>query len=137
MCQGCGSAAGGSGDTQTLDISGFVLLLPGLEQQAIHDSANLLESFGEMPDPTNGRFVVYSPQGKQGMPPGSYKVTVSRREPKTPVAEGTAVIDSDLVEQVPAAYSDPEKTELSATIGAKGDGELRFTLGGGRTAAEP
>lgn len=84
----------------------------------------------------SGRFVIYSPQGKKGMTAGSYKVTVSRREPKTPVAEGTAVIDSDLVEFVPANYSDPEKTELTATIGTKGDGELRFTLTGGKAAGK-
>lgn len=84
----------------------------------------------------SGRFVIYSPQGKKGMAAGSYKVTVSRREPKTPVAEGTAVIDSDLVEFVPAKYSDAEKTELTATIGAKGDGELRFTLTGGKAAGK-
>jgi hypothetical protein len=78
----------------------------------------------------SGRFVVHSPQGKRGMAAGTYKVTVSRREPKTPVTEGSAVIDSDLVEQVPAKYSDPEKTELTATIGARGDGALRFELSG-------
>jgi hypothetical protein len=83
-----------------------------------------------------GRFVIYSPQGKKGMTPGSYKVTVSRRESKTPVVEGSAVIDSDLVEKVPGAYSDPEKTELTATIGAKGDGELRFQLTGGAAAGK-
>lgn len=83
-----------------------------------------------------GRFVVYSPQGNKGMAAGSYKVTVSRREPKTPVVEGSAVIDTDLVEFVPARYSDPEKTELTATIGAKGDGELRFTLTGGKAAGK-
>jgi hypothetical protein len=83
-----------------------------------------------------GRFVVYSAQGKKGMAAGSYKVTVSRREPKTPVVEGSAVIDSDLVEKVPGTYSDPEKTELTATIGAKGDGELRFTLTGGKPAGK-
>jgi len=85
---------------------------------------------------SSGRFAVYSPQGKKGMPPGSYKVTVSRRESKTPVVEGSAVIDSDLVEKVPGTYSDPEKTELTATIGAKGDGELRFTLTGGKPAGK-
>jgi hypothetical protein len=46
------------------------------------------------------------------------------------VTEGTAVIDSDLVEQVPAKYSDPEKTELTATIGAQGDDGLQFELSG-------
>jgi hypothetical protein len=84
----------------------------------------------------SGRFVVYSAQGKKGMAAGSYKVTVSRREPKTPVVEGSAVIDTDLVEQVPGTYSDPEKTELTATIGPKGDGELRFTLTGGKPAGK-
>ena len=78
----------------------------------------------------SGRFVVHSPQGKRGMAAGTYKVTVSRREPKTPVTEGSAVIDSDLVEHLPAKYSDPEKTELTATIGAQGDGALRFELSG-------
>lgn len=46
--QGCGSGAGGSGDPQTLNMSGFVLLLPGLEEQAVYDSADLNGSFGEM-----------------------------------------------------------------------------------------
>jgi len=78
----------------------------------------------------SGRFVVHSPQGKKGMAAGTYKVTVSRREPKTPVTEGTAVIESDLIEHVPARYSDPEKTELTATIGAQGDGALQFDLSG-------
>jgi len=46
--QACGSGVGGPGDAQTLNMSGFVLLLPGLEEQAVYDSADLKGSFGEI-----------------------------------------------------------------------------------------
>jgi len=52
---------------------------------------------------------------------------------------GRGQVASPSPDELPAIdiHSPCQKTELSATIGAKGDGELRFTLGGGRTAAEP
>jgi prepilin-type N-terminal cleavage/methylation domain-containing protein len=61
--QGCGSGAGGSGDTQTLNMSGLVLLLPALEQQALQDRAQLDGSWGEMPNPGHNRNANGTPAG--------------------------------------------------------------------------
>jgi prepilin-type N-terminal cleavage/methylation domain-containing protein len=64
--QMCVSAAGGSGDTQITNMSGFVLLLPGLEQQALQDRADLLGSFGELAQSAHIRNTNGTPVGSAG-----------------------------------------------------------------------
>jgi hypothetical protein len=67
----------------------------------------------------SGKYEIMTPQGKKGLPPGQYKVTVSlRRNPDgAPVDPNVPPMDSKAVEVLPAKFSDRERTELSATVG--------------------
>lgn len=66
----------------------------------------------------NGVFYLTTKQGKDDIPPGEYKVTVSRLlnpdgslpDPNVPP------IESQAKETMPAHYLDPEKTRLRLTI---------------------
>ena len=68
----------------------------------------------------SGKYEITTPQGKKGLAPGQYKVTVSFRrnadgsapDPNVPPIESTAS------ERLPAKYSDRDKTELTATVTA-------------------
>lgn len=68
-----------------------------------------------------GRYEITTPQGKKGLPPGQYKVTISLRRN----ADGTTPdpnvppIESRASEWLPAKFSDRDKTELTATVAAE------------------
>jgi hypothetical protein len=66
----------------------------------------------------DGKYEIVSPQGKKGLAPGTYKVTVSyRRNPDGSAPDPKAPpIESQAVEWLPAKFSDRDKTELSATV---------------------
>ena len=76
-----------------------------------------------------GKFEILTPQGKKGLLPGKYKVTVSRRlnDDGTPPDPNTPPIESSAKERLPLKYTDREKTELSATI-AVDDKPHKFVL---------
>jgi len=69
--QGCGhypayglnGNPGPTGDTTTLNMSGFMLLLPALELQPLQDTANLQGSFGEMASAKGNRNTNGTPAG--------------------------------------------------------------------------
>ncbi|MFO0863632.1 MAG: hypothetical protein U0744_03050 [Gemmataceae bacterium] len=67
-----------------------------------------------------GKFVLMNPQGKSGAFPGKYKVVVSKTSLTKKLVEGVTptVVDGDMKEQIPAKYSNREKTELVETIEA-------------------
>jgi hypothetical protein len=67
----------------------------------------------------SGKYEILTPQGKKGLPPGQYKVTVSvRRNPDgTPADLTVPPMESKAVEALPPKFSDRERTELSATVG--------------------
>ena len=78
----------------------------------------------------SGRFTLLSPQGRKGVFPGEYRITVTCRKP-TPEAERQiaelsaagltpALSDTNLKEALPAAYTKPERTTLKQTVGAGG-----------------
>jgi len=125
LAAGCGATDGLVPVAGVVELDGDPLARTAV---TFHPVASSSGAGGMAITDSSGRFEVYSPQGKKGMAAGEYKVTLSRREPKVPVVEGSAVIESDLTEFIPAKYSDLEKTELTATIGPKGDAELRFRL---------
>lgn len=78
----------------------------------------------------NGRYEITTPQGKKGLVPGKYKVTVSRRlnadgslpDPNIPPIESRAI------ETLPTKYHDKEKTELNVTIAADDKKAFDFDL---------
>src|SRR6266545_2694719 len=67
----------------------------------------------------SGKYEILTPQGKKGLPPGQYKVTVSvRRNPDgTPADPSVPPMESKASEVLPPKFSDREKTELNATVG--------------------
>src|SRR5262245_43486928 len=68
-----------------------------------------------------GKYEISTPQGKKGLPPGEYKVSVSyRRNPDGSAPDpNVPPIESKAVELLPPKYSDREKTELTATVTAE------------------
>ena len=82
-----------------------------------------------MTDPT-GRYTLTTPQGKNGLPPGQYKVTVSLRLNPDGSAPDPNVppIESKARETLPAIYADAQKTQLAATIAAGDKKSFDFDL---------
>ena len=77
---------------------------------------------------TDGKFVITGAKGQGGLPPGMYKVTVSKMnlpaggvsdDPTNPAVG--AVTDVDVKNDLPAIYSDLSKTVLSYSV--TGDGK--------------
>lgn len=75
-----------------------------------------------------GRFKLFNPQGKTGLLPGTYRVTVNKVELKGDFEEGIAIAATDAKELLPPRYSSPLKTELLQTILAAGDEPIRLEL---------
>ena len=64
-----------------------------------------------------GNFRVLDPQGGPGIHAGEYKVTVLRLPARQPKDEQDAVLVAlATTTPLPAVYSDPEKTVLTATV---------------------
>ena len=79
---------------------------------------------------TAGRFTLITPQGRKGVFPGEYRITVTCRKP-TPKAERVlaelsasglppTLTNADFQEVLPDAYTKPERTTLKQTVGAAG-----------------
>lgn len=68
----------------------------------------------------SGKFEIATPQGKKGLAPGSYKVTVSRRlnPDGSPPDPNTPPMESSAKESLPVKFTDRDKTELTATVAA-------------------
>lgn len=77
-----------------------------------------------------GKFTMRSPQGKRGIFPGDYSITVSRRKPtaqqeeqmKEAKARGRPPMIGmeDMPELLPQAYTRPQTSPLRASVGATG-----------------
>ncbi|OYW16762.1 MAG: hypothetical protein B7Z55_13890 [Planctomycetales bacterium 12-60-4] len=67
-----------------------------------------------------GKFQLLHARGEQGLPPGEYKLTVSLRKRKDgsvpSLNDPTPPIESDAVETLPPAYSDPQVSQLTASV---------------------
>ena len=79
---------------------------------------------------STGRYTVTTPQGKTGLPPGQYKVTVSRRlnPDGSPPDPNTPPIESNARETLPVIYTDADKTQLTITIAADDKRSFDFDL---------
>ncbi|HJZ59164.1 MAG TPA: carboxypeptidase-like regulatory domain-containing protein [Gemmataceae bacterium] len=79
---------------------------------------------------STGRYEVTTPQGKKGLPPGQYKVTVSRplNPDGSPPDPNTPPIESSARETVLPKFSSPEKTELTAAVAAGDNRAFDFAV---------
>lgn len=77
-----------------------------------------------------GKFTLISPQGRSGIFPGDYSVTVSCRKPSAKAEQQIkevralgitpVIVDRDMTELLPKAYCKPETSPLRVTVGVKG-----------------
>ncbi len=80
---------------------------------------------------TDGKFVILGAKGENGLPPGTYKVTVSKLKGEATDAPVLAApSETELRKDLPAIYSDPARTQLSFSV--TGDGkpiEIKLSSG--------
>lgn len=129
---GCGGSAGGVVVTGTVTLDGRPL--PGATVWFYPEGSTpgLGGSGRTGPD---GQYALTAARGGTGLPPGEYKVVVSRalRPDGSPPDPDVPPIESDARETLPAAYSNREATTLRAAVspGAKvHDFTLRTRPGG-------
>ncbi len=83
----------------------------------------------------NGRFELKSIGGKKGCPVGEFKVIIEKWVKADGSvyrsADGISPMDAGAKQQIPARYSDPEKTELSASVKEGGNNKFEFQLKSG------
>ena len=79
---------------------------------------------------STGRYEILTPQGKNSLPPGKYKVTVSRplNRDGSPPDPSVPPIESTARETLPPKYCDPLKTELSVTLVAGDKRSFDYSL---------
>lgn len=71
---------------------------------------------------TDGKFVLVGAKGRNGLEPGSYKVTVSKiNATSMPNPSEGAITESDIKDEIPAMYSNAALTKLSYSV--TGDGK--------------
>ncbi len=71
---------------------------------------------------TDGKFTLKYRGERDGVPPGTYKVTFSRltRPDGSPIPASTSAAEAGGQESLPANYSDPEQSQSMVVIGEKG-----------------
>jgi hypothetical protein len=127
---GCGSG-GSSGDAVpiigNIKVNGEIA--PNAIVKLIPQGNTPGQGGGGATDST-GRYEVTTPQGKKGLPPGQYKVTVSRRlnPDGSPPDPNVPPIESQAVETLPPEYSDLARTKLSLNISADDKRSFDFDL---------
>ena len=130
LAVGCGS--GGSGG-DVVPIAGNIKVDGESAPNAIVKlipQGNTPGHGGEGTTDSTGHYEATTPQGKKGIPPGQYKVTVSRRlnPDGSPPDPDVPPIESRAVETLPPKYSDPVKTELSLNISPDDKRSFDFDL---------
>jgi hypothetical protein len=130
LAVGCGGSGGGEA---TVPVVGNIKVdgepAPNAVIRLIPQGTTGGQGGGGATDST-GRYEVSTPQGKKGLPPGQYKVTVSRRlnPDGSPPDPNTPPIESKAIETLPAKYSDLTKTELSLNISPDDKRSFDFDL---------
>lgn len=127
---GCG---GGSGAEGYVPVSGNIKVDDQTASNAevtFIPQGNTPGNGGTGVTDSTGRYEISSPQGKKGLPPGKYKVTVSRRlnPDGSPPDPNTPPIESNARETLPPKYVDREKTELTANISEGDKRSFDFSL---------
>jgi len=89
-------------------------------------------AFGETD--ANGVFKLKAQGGKPGCPVGEFKVTIEKWVKADGSvyrsADGVSPVDAGAKQQIPPRYSNPEKTELKASV-KEGGGKFEFQLKSG------
>ena len=125
--------AGCGGSDGLVPVSGTVVMGGAPLEGAVvvfHPQAGVKGNGGGATADAAGKFTLLSPQGKKGILPGDYSVTVSLRklsskaEQQIEAAKASGVTpmisDRDAKEVVPKAYAKPETSPLKVSVGAKG-----------------
>jgi hypothetical protein len=79
---------------------------------------------------STGRYEVVTPQGKKGLPPGAYKVTLSRKlnPDGSPPDPNVPPIESQARETLAARHTDPDKTDLKINLSADDKRSFDFAV---------
>ncbi|MCI0699968.1 MAG: carboxypeptidase-like regulatory domain-containing protein [Planctomycetia bacterium] len=119
---GCG------GGGPELPVSGIVTLdgkpMANVTVRFFPDTDTDPTSSGYAETGTDGKFVITSGKGKQGLVAGRYKVTVSKGKAQTVSSEegaGAVIEGLDIKDEFPPCYSDPAQTILAFSV--TGDGQ--------------
>ncbi len=128
---GCGGGAANKGPA-LVPVEGVVTLdgKPLAEASVMFGTGSAV---GETD--ANGHFVLKAQGGKTGCPVGEFKVIVEKWvKPDGSVyrsADGVSPMDAGAKQQIPARYSDLEKTELKASVKKEGGNKFEFQLKSG------
>ena len=116
------SAGCGGGGVPTMPVNGVVTMDDKpLDEATVNFYAEAGGMGGSARTGSDGKFVVTAGDGKsKGLPPGKYKVTVSKMKIAVDDQAG-AVTDADMKNDLPAIYSSPTQTRLSYSV--TGDGK--------------
>lgn len=78
----------------------------------------------------DGTYSIVYQRGGEGLPAGSYKVTISKATlpDGSEEAEDVSPIESQAVERLPPRYSSEDSTILSKTVGTSGNDSFDFDL---------
>jgi hypothetical protein len=130
---GLSAVAGCDRSGGLVPVSGTVTLDGAPLESAIvifHPQPGVKGNGGGATSKAAGAFTLLSPQGKKGIFPGDYSVTVSCRKlsakAEQQVEEAKAngitpmVSEGEMKEVVPKAYAKPETSPLRVTVGATG-----------------
>lgn len=124
---GCGQSSGLVPVTGTVMLDGSPL---DRARVVFHPQPGVKGNGGDGVTDQTGRFLLRSPQGRKGIFPGDYTVSVTSLELSEKAekrvaemrAQGLAptVVAADTKETLPLVYTKPETTPLRQSVGAKG-----------------
>jgi acetylornithine deacetylase/succinyl-diaminopimelate desuccinylase-like protein len=128
---GCG---GGGGDAVSIvPVAGTIKVD---EQPAANVTVNYFPdgktegNGGTSSTDSTGRYEIMNPQGKKGLIPGEYKVTLSLRLNKdgSPADPNVMPIESQAIETLAPKYTDRSKTELKIRVAADDKRSMDFSI---------
>jgi hypothetical protein len=126
---GCGR----SGDSETVPVAGTIIVdgrPAGYASIQFLPVEHTLGNGGGAITDANGRYSIVTPKKTNGLAPGKYKITISRRlnkdgspaDPKIPPA------DSAAAESLPKKFSDRDQTTLFITLMPDDKSSVDFKL---------
>ncbi|VTS08946.1 carboxypeptidase-like regulatory domain-containing protein [Tuwongella immobilis] len=121
---------GGGSENGEIPVQGKVTMDgEPLNQATIRFLPNTTSNGGMGVSKVDGTFSIAGPQGQNGVPVGTYKVTVSRRlnpDGSLPPSDEEPIL-SKAVEKLPPSFSDPNRTTLSVNLASDGKVELKLS----------
>lgn len=133
ICSLIATGCGRSGASGTVPVAGTIMIdgqPAGYASVRFHPVENTLGNGGSAIADANGRYSIITPKQTKGLPPGKYKITISRRlnkdgspaDPKIPPA------DSPATESLPKKFSDRDLTTLRITLNEEDKTSVDFSL---------